>query len=509
MQDTPIHRGRQNYFLRGCHGLEARVVLPWLIVLTCLFGLVGTAFSAPPKISKYGFGPLFSILKVRNRQYREFQALGPFIFHESGPDEDVYGLRPLFSKKYDKKNGNIRWDVLFPLSRFQKGEKNQNYFVLFYRTDTYKNSKEKRFYFFPFFWGRTEDGRTYGGVFPFYGHLVNRFQRDDIRFVLWPLYARSERDGFIRTSFPWPFLTSFSGEKGEGFRFWPFFGHEVKKGDYEKDFIFWPFFFKITMDLDKKDPIYTKAFFPFYMTRKRPPNYQETDFMWPIFRHAQDKEFHRTCDEMWPIYAKVHSDNEDWFRFFPFYVHRIRPHYDKKTILWPLLRKKHYMEGNTEVDYYEFLIWSRFRHEREPGKPWKIKRQNLWPLFCDAHQRDEHSWAFPDPIPVIYEGYRRNWRPIWTIYGGFERDGIQRSSFLWGLYDHVQAGNASLTDIAGLVQWEHEGSDIHRFSLLQGLVKYENMRGRASLRLFFLPWRLRWYATKQDVWVEEKPWSLR
>ena len=479
-----------------------------MIAVACLFCLTGTAFSAPPKISKYGFGPFFSVLKVRTRGYREFQALGPFIFHESSPDEDVFGLRPLFSKKYDKKSGNIRWDVLYPLSRFQRGEKNQNYFVLFYRTDTYKNSKEKRFYFFPFFWGKTEDGRTYGGVFPLYGHLIHRFERDDIRFVLWPLYARSEKDGFVRTSFPWPFLTSFSGEKGQGFRFWPFFGHEVKKGDYEKNFIFWPFFFKTRMDLNQH-PMETTYFFPFVGWRERLPYYHETDFLWPIFRTVQNDEFNRTRYDAWPIFTRAYGPNIDWWRFFPFYVHKTAPKFEKRTVLWPLYRSKHYWAGDTETDWTYFMIWSQVRWERKTGHDWRLVRQNMWPFFCDAQTGKEHAWVTPDPIPVIFEGYRRNWRPLWTFMGGSRKEGIHRFRILWGLVDHVRAGNASLTDIAGLVQWEHEGADIHRFSLLQGLIKYENMRGHASLRLFFLPWRLRWHATKQDVCVEEKPWSLR
>lgn len=498
----------RSLFLPSCQNR----VLIFLFILFFFAGgipLVRASDVSTPAITKYGFSPLFGIVNVKSPAYHEFQAIGPFIFTEQSEKEKVCGFRPLFSKKVEKDKGNIRWDFIYPLSRFQSGEKNQNYFAPIYRSDTYRKSGAERFYFFPFFWGKTKEGKTYGGVFPFYGHLINRYERKDIRFFLWPLYARSERDGVVKTSFLWPFFTNISGEKGEGFRFWPFFGHAVKKGVWERDFVLWPFFYGTTEDIDKGTPIYTKAFFPFYVKRKRPPYYHETYFLWPIFRHVEDDEFHRTRDDAWPVYTRAHSDNEDWFRAFPFYVHRVRSNYDKKTILWPFLRKKRYMEGNTEVDYYEFLALSRFRYEREPGEPWQIKRQNLWPLFCEAHQRDEHSWAFPDPVPLIYEGYRRNWRPIWTIYGGFEKGGIRRSSFLWGLYDHIHTGDASLTDIAGLVQWESEGKDVTRFSLLQGLLKYENMRGNASLRFFFLPWRLRWHATGGVEWSEEDTWNLR
>jgi len=488
-----------------------RIGLIFLFVFSlCGFGLGSLEASGlnEPIISKYGFGPFLSVIRVESPSYSEFQAVGPFIFHESSEKEDVFGIRPLFSRKREKDKGNVRWDLIYPLARFQTGEKEQNYFVLFYRSDTYRERGEKRFYFFPFFWGKTSKGKTYGGVFPLYGHLINRFGKDDIRFFLWPLYSRSEKDGFIRTSFPWPFLTNFSGEKGEGFRFWPFFGHEVKKGIYQKDFLFWPFFFKTKKDMDK-DPVERKFFFPFYGRRERPPYYHQTDFLWPVFRTITNDEYHYTRYDAWPVFTRAHGDNVDWWRFFPFYVHRTGEKYEKRVWLWPIYKNKHYWEGKTEVDNTYFMIFSRVLYEREPGQPWRLVRQGLWPLFNNAHTKNGRTWATPDPIPVIYEGYIRNWRPIWTFAGGSEKGNIHRTRILWGLFDHIQVKKSSLTDIAGLVQWGHEGKDIHRFSLLQGLIKYENMRGHASLRFFFLPWRLRWHASEHIETLEEETWELR
>ncbi len=463
-----------------------------------------------PLISKYGFGPFFSVLRVESPSYREFQAIGPFIFHETSEKENVFGIRPLFSRKKEKNGENTRLDVLYPLGRFEETkEREKDFFVLIFRSDNYKKRRKKSFIFFPFFWGQTSEGKTYGGVFPFYGHLVNRFERKDIRFFLWPLYARSEqRDGFVKTNAPWPFITSFSGTNGEGFRFWPLFGHEVKKGVYQKDYFLWPFFIHTKLDLDK-DPVERWWFFPFCGKRERLPYYHQTDFLWPVFRKIRNDEYHRTRYDAWPVFTRAHGDNVDWWRVFPFYVHKTAEKYEKRVWLWPLYKNKHYWEGKTEVENTHFMIWSRFVHERDPGKPWRIVRQGVWPLFNDVHTRNGRTWAVPDPIPITYEGYIRNWRPIWTFAGGSERGDIHRARVLWGLYDHVEARDAHLTDIAGLVQWENEGKDIHRFSLLQGLIKYENIRGHASLRVFFLPWRLRWHASEYGDWLEEEPWSLR
>ena len=490
-------------------GRGLRVLLFLSLFILGLGGIIPRASAmGKPLITKYGFAPFFSILKIRSPAYSHFQFLGPFVFRESSKKEEVFGFRPLFSRAYDRDHGNIRWDILYPLSRLQYGEKNQKYFLLFYRSDQYRSNKGKRFYLFPFFWGETVKGQTYGGVFPFYGHLINRFQKDDIRFVLWPLYSRSRKDGFIRTNFIWPFFTYFSGNKGKGFRFWPLVGHEVKKGIYQKDYCLWPFFIHTKLDMDK-DPVERWWFFPFYGKRERLPYYHQTDVLWPVFRNIKNDEFHYTRYDAWPIFTRAHGDYDHWLRIFPFYVHETRPNYEKRTTMWPFLRRKRYRAGDTEVDRSCFMIFSQFRKEKNPGKPWQIKRANLWPLFCDARLRGGHSWVVPDPIPIVYTGYRRDWRPIWTFAGGEQRGRIHESRVLWGLYDHVHVGNASLTDIAGLLQWEQEGKEIYRFSLLQGLIKYENMRGHVSLRLFFLPWRLRWRATENKVCFEEEPWNLR
>jgi len=147
----------------------------------------GAETTAAPLISKYGFGPLFSVVRVRTPVFREFQALGPFIFQESFAGRDAWGIRPFFSRLEEKKAGNSQWEVLYPLGKFQSGTKNHRYFSPLYRSDSYKENGEERYAFFPFFWGKTPGGKTYGGVFPFYGHLINRFGKKDIRFLLWPL----------------------------------------------------------------------------------------------------------------------------------------------------------------------------------------------------------------------------------------------------------------------------------------------------------------------------------
>ena len=496
--------------------MKQRRITPILIFFAsvCLLCLV-TGATAAPLISKYGFAPLFSIVKVKVPVFREFQAFGPFVFHESFGGRDIWGIRPLFSRLEEKKAGNSQWEVLYPLGRFQSGGKSHRYFSPLYRSDSYKENGEERFAFFPFFWGKTPEGKTYGGVFPFYGHLVNRFGKKDIRFFLWPLYARSEKDGMVKTNYLWPFFASYSGAKGEGSRFWPFWGHQVKKGVYQKDFFLFPFFVHTRKNLDTENPEETRFFFPFYGRRERQPYLHETHVLWPIFRDMRNNRYHYHRWDMWPVFTRAKGDTIDWLRLFPFYEYRIRNkdekgRPDEKRIwFWPVFKEKHYWAGETEIQDTHFLVLSRVLKERNAGESWRIKEQNLWPLFHDVQRRHERSWAFPDPFPFTFEGYIRNLRPLWTLADGRIQGGMHRTRFLWGLYDHIDVKKAALTDIAGLIQWEHEGKDIHRFSLLQGILKYENISGHASLRFFFIPWRLNWQSEGQVVVFEREEWGPR
>ena len=475
----------------------------------------GAETTAAPLISKYGFGPLFSVIRVTTPAFREFQALGPFIFQESFEGRDAWGIRPFFSRLEEKKSGNSQWEVLYPLGKFQSGTKNHRYFSPLYRSDSYKENGEERFAFFPFFWGKTPKGKTYGGVFPFYGHLVNRFGKKDIRFLLWPLYARSEKDGMVKTNYLWPFFASYSGEKGEGSRFWPFYGHQAKKGVYQKDFVLFPFFIHIKKNLDTENPEETRFFFPFYGHRERRPYLHETHVLWPIFRDLRNDRYHYHRWDAWPFFTRAEGDTVDWLRIFPFYEYRIRNkdekrRWDEKRIwFWPVFKEKHYWAGKTEIRDTHFLVLSRVLKERDAEKSWWIKEQNMWPIFHDAQGKNERSWVFPDPLPFTFDGYIRNWRPLWTLAGGNTQGGLQRTRLLWGLYDHIKIKEGALTDIAGLLQWEHEGKDIHRFSFLQGILKYENMRGDASLRFFFMPWRLRWRAGGEIIVFEREEWGPR
>ena len=185
-------------------------------------------------------------------------------------------LRPLLSS-YDSPDN---YTFLFPLG---KSTEEKSYFVPFYMRHSGVGEHDTTL--FPVFWGETGE-RSYGGVFPFYGRLYNRFRRDEIGFFLWPLYSYSNSDGSTRTNVLWPFFSFYSGYQ-EGFKIGPLYGQRRWGDERKATFVLWPFFIK-----DEKVPQYGQ---PDQQCsgrcpstcRRSPPGPSFYAVLWPFFTYMQ------------------------------------------------------------------------------------------------------------------------------------------------------------------------------------------------------------------------------
>src|SRR6185436_530516 len=124
---------------------------------------------------------------------------------------------------------------------------------------------KKRVTLFPFYFQQRspEPSLNYTALLPFYGHLKNRFFRDEISFVMLPLYLRTRKRDVLTDNYLVPFFHWRRGEKLEGWQFWPLLGREHKDsitrtnldeeveiiGGHDKLFVLWPFFFKNELGL--------------------------------------------------------------------------------------------------------------------------------------------------------------------------------------------------------------------------------------------------------------------
>ena len=128
--------------------------------------------------------------------------------------EDYDLLYPLLT--YEIYGREYRWQFCQLLSF--AGGRNQ--------TDVPRN----RFTLFPlYFQQRSPDtNENYTALAPFYGHLKDRLFRDDIFFVMFPIYSETRKRDVVTDNYLYPFFHLRHGDGLRGWQFWPLVGHEHK-----------------------------------------------------------------------------------------------------------------------------------------------------------------------------------------------------------------------------------------------------------------------------------------
>ncbi|MCK7512775.1 MAG: hypothetical protein MZV70_57935 [Desulfobacterales bacterium] len=100
----------------------------------------------------------------------------------------------LFWPSYDSNEGGyIIFFILLGHAR-----KDHSYFIPFYRSKQFDEDSDTSLTLF--FWGKSKKQGSYGGVFPFYGKLYDRFAKDEMGFSCGPYIASQEPDNATKTN---------------------------------------------------------------------------------------------------------------------------------------------------------------------------------------------------------------------------------------------------------------------------------------------------------------------
>jgi hypothetical protein len=117
---------------------------------------------------------------------------------------------------YDRFGNEYRWQLIQLLS-FSGGQ-NQD------------GIQKTRFSLFPFYFQQRSPDPTlnYTAFLPFYGHIKQRFFRDDIFFVMFPFYIQSRKRDLVTDNYVYPLFHLRHGNSLKGWQFWPLVGQEHK-----------------------------------------------------------------------------------------------------------------------------------------------------------------------------------------------------------------------------------------------------------------------------------------
>jgi hypothetical protein len=462
-----------------------------------------------PGPRRENFAPLFIYSEDEQREGKKLDMLGPFFTYRKDQEEKDVAFRPLFYSKSEPER--YRLDYIYPMGKYERTKTRvESYFRLIYSTDrdlTQEPTEKKERGFLLVFWGETDKGESYGGFFPLYGNLKNRFGRDELNFLLWPIYSDSREGESKIYTFLWPFFSRYEGKGRDGFKFWPLAGYDRKENDYDRTFFLWPIFHFEKRYLYTDDPTEINMVLPFYASTASSKRVSRS-VIWPFFNYTYDEDDHYTqWDLPWPFIQWAKGDEKSIFRIFPFYGRKNWEGFARGYILWPI-----YWYFSEEDDQYKKVINRYLLLSKDEARVWKKegkeeRRLRVWPLFYYRQEKEGSEYLYwPCLIPVDYEGYERNWVPVLSLYE-YRRSpqGARESKFLWGFYVHRKNATRELFEVSFLLTYYLE-EDLSYFSLLKGLLEYRADGTQRTLRVLYSPWPIRWESSSplQEAIAERK-----
>ncbi|AMM41294.1 conserved hypothetical protein, secreted [Candidatus Desulfofervidus auxilii] len=415
-----------------------------------------------------------------SEETKSIEAVGPFFSYQKGPEFKTFAFRPFFS--YEKTPQGLSWDILYPLIRYRRDNWGKRFQLLPLINQEERHQGESYKEYFPVFWGKTKTGEKYGGIFPIYGKYKQRFDRDEIKFVLWPFYISSKKADSHTYRFLWPFFSYHKGAGRKGFKFLPLFGYDRKQGEFSKYFFLWPIFLYQKTKLNTSEPHTYFSVFPFYISDKSPVSYSYT-FLWPFFRVHHYKEY-RHYDFPWPILGWSKGKDYYAFRFLPFYIHEKDKEKESTYWLYPLY--KHQIEqGKKETIVTDFfLVFDRYERRYDKTGNQTLKLARFWPFYYYKAENNHIKAYFPAILPIEHPGFERNIAPILRIY--YHERNAQKSytNWFWGLYTHKKNKERETYHLFPLFNYEKKEEE-KKLSFLAGILQIRSLEQKKYIKIFY------------------------
>ncbi len=159
---------------------------------------------------------------------------GPFYYSQQEEEASTLAFPPFFSCYRDPSVESHEDDFLYPLltSIHYGKERRWQLFQLvsFSGGQQPDDAMERRFTLFPFYFQQrsTDTNQNYTALAPFYGHLKNRLFRDEIFFVMFPIYSETRKRDVVTDNYVYPIVHVRHGDGLHGWQVWPFVGSEHK-----------------------------------------------------------------------------------------------------------------------------------------------------------------------------------------------------------------------------------------------------------------------------------------
>jgi hypothetical protein len=456
---------------------------PSIAVLSAVLAVVssgeGLASTNLPTAGGWrAFGPLFSDVSLTLDPGLGTEAAGPLWAEGESDGVWTWRLAPLVSREQDPVADRDEWDVLFPLSTYDRfGTEWQVQVLQMLRWSggaTVDGDVKRRQTLFPlYFRQRSQSGTNdYLAVIPFYGSVRNRLFRDEVKFVLPPLWVESRKRGAVTKNILFPVFHVRSGGGVQGWQAWPLVGSETKEPTVRTNsldeaevvpghalkFAAWPFLLSERSGIGGANPTTNLFAFPWYM-RTRSPGMDHT--WWMGFSHRTNRAAgYEEWAYPWPFLGHARGPGRHANRVFPFWGKATNATQQSDFVLWPLYTHRRLQSGTLDRERFRvlFMGFSSTREEdTTTGRA--LRRRMLWPFFTWREQPDGRSrLQVLAPVEPAMPGNRsieRLYSPLWSVWRS-EADPARRRatrSLLWNVWRWERAGDETrAAAVFGLVQ---------------------------------------------------------
>ncbi len=366
-----------------------------------------------------------------------------FYYRKTDAGTKEFGFRPLFYYHRDDNKDTTVVDFIYPIGKYKQRGEDKNFRIFPIIRDAkhdLADDKERIAHdYFPLFWGRSEGGEPYGGLFPFYGTIKDRFGRDDMLFVMWPLYYRTVEEGFTSNNYLWPLVRITEGDGGWGARFFPLWGHEEITGVEYSTYYMLPLVSFRGRYLDTKNPLMDTTIIPFYSSQ-RTPHSKTTTIIWPLFTYAYDTNFnYKKYDLPWPFLRIARSDVFNITEFSPIFKYQMRTEGDKtemsRYMMYPVFKDIHFKSPTKTMDTYRFMLINKhITTEYTEGE------DELWIYLFPFYNRRSYKSGLESstalyPLPLYDDSFKRNYLPLFEFYNmDLDDEGVKTIRVMHHLY---------------------------------------------------------------------------
>lgn len=468
-------------------------------------------------------GFLFDQFGLTLAEGHRTEAAGPFFYSQQQETQRTWAVPPIFSRTTDPELDYTEMDFAYPVLTYDRFGKEYRFQVFQWLAwaggQDHGDTNTHRFTLFPIYFQQWSDNpeREYFGVFPIYGHLQNRFFRDEVDFVLWPLYAKTVRrqssspggmpddpftafgyrfdaprkGGIVTYNYLVPIFHLRFGDGLRGWQVWPLVGKEHKEittntnewGDavtvpgHDHFFALWPVYFNHHDGIGSENPQKQFAVLPLFSSL-RSPQRDSTSYLWPLGLTITDDRArqYREIGAPWPFIVFANGPGKTTRRVFPLFGQSSNTNLQSDFYLWPAYKFNRQRSESLDRQRTRlglFLYSDTIEKNKETGKYRRLRQS--FPLFSHRREMDGRTrlqvLAVLEPLIPNSKSIERNYSQIWSLWRAEHNPQTEASSqsLLWNLYRREKAPESK------------------KVSLLFGLFQYESSSAGKKTRLFYVP----------------------